>query len=765
MEFTSNVKRFAWRGIGAMLCAIVAVSSTSVWAQVPIPLQLTIQTLSGSPDTVTAGEALVRVQVPVVVPMHKVTVSLNGVDITGTFRRDDGARTLTGLITGLVLGPNRLFVDSNGVGSGRPTAELTLINHPKDGPIFSGPYQTPFVCETDKFMVPVFGAVLPRATPPECSVPTRLDYFYRNVAGNYLAWPFTVAARDAPLPAQQRVYPADLACVAQGPDGCDVPYIVRMETGSANRAIYHIWVLHDPYDAQPNFYTPPKGWNRKFFYAFAGGCAGGWYHQGTSAGLTISSTNPAPQRLVDFPLSRGYAIAMSSFNFNGVNCNDVLAAETLMAVKERMIETLGPPKFTMSTGVSGGAIQQNMIVDNYPGLLDGIVTAGSFPDILFSTYRYMYDAALLDAYFGSTPLAWGQEQKRAVVGFGDYASVTNPSGVPEAARTITVRAFCPPELPLTSLYHPVDNPTGTRCDIFSGYANVFGSDPATGFVRRAFDNIGVQYGLAALNAGAITPTQFVDLNAGVGGFDLDGNRSPTRSVGDVTAVRLAYQSGRVTSGGGGLASIPMIDYRSYSDTGVPGGDHHLRFNSFSMRERLKRANGHAENHVLLVERLRNAAGGLILFAPLQSGLLAWGLETMDRWLALIAEDSSDRPQIVKVLDAKSVLQLTDGCHRPTRPLLPFVIEGPEVIDAAQCLSFYPAYSFPRGVAGEGIANDVIKCQLKPIDWADYKVTDPADMALLQLELPKIFPAGVCDFSKPGVEQQAPLGSWLDYGGS
>ncbi len=27
----------------------------------------------------------------------------------------------------------------------------------------------------------------------------------------------------------------------------------------------------------------------------------------------------------------------------------------------------------------------------------------------------------------------------------------------------------------------------------------------------------------------------------------------------------------------------------------------------------------------------------------------------------------------------------------------------------------------------------------------------------------IFPTGVCDYSKPGVEQQPPLGTWLDYG--
>lgn len=40
--------------------------------------------------------------------------------------------------------------------------------------------------------------------------------------------------------------------------------------------------------------------------------------------------------------------------------------------------------------------------------------------------------------------------------------------------------------------------------------NVYGRDPATGFARRPFDNVGVQYGLAAFNAGAIPFEQFAD---------------------------------------------------------------------------------------------------------------------------------------------------------------------------------------------------------------------------------------------------------------
>ena len=40
-------------------------------------------------------------------------------------------------------------------------------------------------------------------------------------------------------------------------------------------------------------------------------------------------------------LRQGYAVASSSLNVFGNNCNDVLAAETMMMVKERFVEDTG----------------------------------------------------------------------------------------------------------------------------------------------------------------------------------------------------------------------------------------------------------------------------------------------------------------------------------------------------------------------------------------------------------------------------------------
>jgi L-amino acid N-acyltransferase YncA len=49
-----------------------------------------------------------------------------------------------------------------------------------------------------------------------------------------------------------------------------------------------------------------------------------------------------------------------------------------------------------------------------------------------------------------------------------------------------------------------------------------------------------------------------------------------------------------------LADIPIIDYRAYNDA-LGAGDIHVRYHSFSMRERLEKANGRSDNQVMVVE--------------------------------------------------------------------------------------------------------------------------------------------------------------------
>ena len=99
-------------------------------------------------------------------------------------------------------------------------------------------------------------------------------------------------------------------------------------------------------------------------------------------------------------------------------------------------------------------------------------------------------------------------------------------------------------MPLALRYDPITNPTGARGTYWDGNVNTFGLDPATGFARSPYDNVGVQYGLNALSAGAITKAEFLDLNERAGGLDIDGAYMPRRSVGDPIALRNAYRAGR-----------------------------------------------------------------------------------------------------------------------------------------------------------------------------------------------------------------------------
>ena len=64
-------------------------------------------------------------------------------------------------------------------------------------------------------------------------------------------------------------------------------------------------------------------------------------------------------------------------------------------VKEHFVETYGEPRFTIGRGCSGGTYQGHQIADNYPGLLDGVVSGCSFPDVTPETNQTLSDARVL----------------------------------------------------------------------------------------------------------------------------------------------------------------------------------------------------------------------------------------------------------------------------------------------------------------------------------------------------------------------------------
>jgi hypothetical protein len=722
---SGNLKR-----AGAALIALCAALTLCGAARSGAPAA-TIAVLSSRPELVSGGDALIGITAPPAVDAQTFRIAVNGTDVTTVFRTDTSGE-LMGLVTGLKPGENSIQVQGHSL---RASA-LRIRNHPRVGPVFAGPHEQPFYCTTREFRLPASSQTLGAPIDADCSVATRIDYVYRTSGGEF-----------RPLPAGAE-RPADLARTTTS-EGRTVPYIVRVETGTINRAIYQTAVLSDP-ATEPGVgpFTPPVAWNRRLLYTFGGGCIGGWYMQGQSVGNGGI--------LEDLMLRQGYGVASSSLNVYGNNCNDLIAAETLSMVKEHFLKTFGPVRFTIGVGCSGGSQQLHPIADAYPGLVDGIIVGCSFPEVLVAQILNQTDADLLAHYFAHTSLQWTAEQQSAASGYPNATTAANVGSY--AIRVKAQGGACPEQMPPDARFDRTTNPSGVRCDIYDHYVNVLGRDPATGAARRPLDNVGVQYGLAALNAGAIAARQFLDLNRAIGGYDRDGNYASSRSVGDVAAIRRLYESGRVAYGGLGLKSTPIIDYRGYVDQPENSNEVHSRVHSFSLRDRLLKANGSFVNHVMLVESGMPGTRGQFSDA---SPVLSHALTQMDQWLtALVAVAGRDGrfapPTLAQIARAKPA-DLEDACYTDNGTVR---IAEPQVYRGdTRCNRLYPAFSTPRLVAGAPLANNVIKCRLKPIRVRDYKVRfTPAEWT----ELQRLFPTGVCDYSVPGVSQVPTRGTWQSF---
>lgn len=651
----------------------------------------TLEVLSTHADKVTGGDVLVGVNATGGAAKH-LRLSADGRDVA--LQEVSPGRFLA-LVDGLPLGESTLLVRANGKGKGNPpgrSSTVEVVNSPSTGPIYSGPQQQPWYCENATV----------RLDPPSaaaCTAPTEVEYRYRTTAGQFV------------LLADPAAVPADAATVDV--DGATVPYIVRVERGVLNRGLYEIAALFD--GSAPSPFREQAGLNGAMAMTFGGGCNVG-YHMGAGTAGVLNH---------EF-LQRGYVVASSSLLVNDTNCNPVTASETALMVKERVIESYGPVRHAIGWGGSGGAIMQYTIAHGYPGILDGLLPSISFADALSNAGPPDCALLLQQAFPGAglTP-----EQQRAISGH------QNPSAclawLFSFSDRIDATRGCAAVVP-RPLYHPVTNPDSVRCSLADHLVTQIGVAD-DGFARPGFANDGVQYGLGALEDGTITPEQFVTVNERVGGYDRDGVRRAARTVGDPIAFQNAFETGLITSGLGGLAEVPIIDLRRYTDDIV---DIHTSFWSVAIHERLVRDGVDPRQHARWI------------FRDDRSGE---AIDAMETWLTAIAADTGvgtvsdtivrNRP------DAAS-----DGCW-PTAG-------GPKLEDLEACYAGpYPYTGDPRTVAGAPITTDNNMCQLMPLARPSYgaELTD-AQWARLQA----VFPRGVCDYSTPGVGQVPIAGVWQSY---
>lgn len=767
----------------AALALVFAAAPASADPDLPDGHQLVLDVLSSAPDQVTGGDALVRVRAGAGVPLDSIVVRRNGADVTAAFAPDATQHALVGLVEGLSLGRNAISARAHGA----QQAWLTVVDHPINGPVFSGPKQYPFLCRTEQFglgqptvdnqsgqgmRVYALNADGTKSTTVvgwsrDCFAASAVDYLYRATNNTF-----------KPLPAGG-ARPADIVTTTTL-DGKTADYVVRRERGVIDRFIYAVTMLAPLSEAAASpgssaGSTAPDDslWNRRAVFAFDGGVAIG-HDQGRVPGGSLNHD----------ALSRGYAVMTSSGNRTNTHYNLVLGGETALMVKEHFIETHGLPLYTVGIGGSGGAIQQYIYGQNHGSrVIDAAIPQYSYPDMVTQTI-HVSDCELLEYYMDVTDGAnpkWKTWTNRTwLEGLNASNTVPNPyrGGAPGSTeciqgwRGLTPLANNPLWTQLDALWSRMDPPGVAQTVQWTHWGDlvtIYGVDE-TGYARTTFDNVGVQYGLQALVDGHITPAEFLDLNAKVGTwkhpsqmvqegcpfvpaacadpaqFDpwssrnmllsTDGGATPApRSAGSREAVAAAYRSGLVFQGD---IDIPIIDWRHYLEEQL---DMHNSHQSFASRQRMLNADGDAGNQVIWFTDARPARA---------SDQTPLAMAVIDEWMANIrthpgASVAANKP-------AGAVDRCFDTLGNP-------IATGTGVWDgilddkpAGACTQRFALHSTSRIVAGGPIEGGVYVCGLQPVADAIakglYGSWQPTPEQAQRLE--QIFPTGVCDYSKGDV---------------
>ena len=698
--------------IAAMLVVAGLLATAAAAEAAPPPVSISV--LSGRADLVSGGSALVAIDLADPSDAPHVTVSVDGHDVTGAFAVRANGR-FEGLVTGLALGNNLLRATLPG-----RSAEITLVNHPIGGPVLSGPQLQPWVCQAG-------------AADAQCNQPPSFNYLYMS----------TNPAQSGFQPYDPASPPSDVANTTTD-GGETVPFIVRVETGYMDRDQYQVATLFRP--GQPwTPFDPQTQFNHKLLI-FHGASCGIDHKTGTAPGVTGG--------VAGYALGRGFMTMSTALDNSGHNCNLPLQAESLIMAKEHIAKSYGTLRYTIGTGCSGGSLAQQWIANAYPGVYQGILPTCSFPDA-WSTATQFLDYHLLLGYFNDptkwgTGVAWAPTQMADVEG---NANLSNAVVSEQAQFHVAVPTDPCAGVTAAQRYEPTSNPGGVRCDIQDAAINVFGPRPPAdwspneqaighGFAGAPIDNIGAQYGLDALEKGQISVAQFVDLNAKVGGIDVDTNSVPDRLAATEPALANAYRSGMINETNN-LDQTAIIDCR-----GPNPGVFHDTYRAFAIRARLDREHGTHANQLIW-------EGPAPLIADTQCERNSF--IAMDSWLAAVEGDSSSNPLAQKLIADKPA-DLGDRCYDGA---------GTKVSDGLCPDAVVPVYGTPRTVAGDAITTDTNKCQLKPLNRDGYTqtiagVTLPVTFTDAQwAAMQQAFPDGVCDFSKPGVDQQGTI-PWQTY---
>ena len=640
-----------------------------------------LRVLSNRPDLISANDVLVEVTLASAEFADELVMELNGDDVTAVLEPTaDNPLRLLGRVEGLLIGDNELSLN---IGN-----SVELVNHPSGGPVFTGPHIQPWVCGNAN------------AVDEQCNQPAEYEYFYVSQGGDG-----TLQSYDPDNP------PGDVATTTVD-GGEEVPFVVRREAGFQARDQYWIFTLFKP-DEPWSPANPQSQWNRLLMVPHGGNCRG---HHTTQApntddyAGTVPGNAAIPQSYMT-ALSRGWAVMGVSQLDLGHNCNLSYQAEALMMAKERFVEQYGELRYTVGSGCSGGAITQNMIANAYPGLYQGLLTTCTYPDVM-STATQFFDYHILLRYLNDPSRQNGQS---FVAVEGDIFDHPQGRVNATAADTALFSEAVNPESACLGVseserFHEENNPTGVRCDVLTFMQNMLDQRPQfrddgreqwnqlerdqnEGYTGFPLGNQGVQYGLVALQEGLLTPAQFLELNTGIGGIDLNLNVTGERTEPSTPTLANAYRTG-ILNTIVNMDTVPIINM-----TGPDPGAAHDSVHGYWVRWRFDREFGHHDNHVMW--------GGPTALIGDQN-YMNMSLLAMQRWLDSIESDASDRPLAEKVIDLKPD-DIHDQCSDGNGNFI-----SDEMCSEEQML----VYGTPRTAAGDDIYGDSIQCVLRPFSRSD-----------------------------------------------
>jgi hypothetical protein len=694
---------------------------------------LTIHAPADRANVISGEETLVWVEAPGAVNFSTVKLNLNGSDVTSQFAERPNGK-FEALLTALKPGPNEITAEA----PGETTAHYTIVDHPIGGPATSGPQVQPWRC----------GNAHP--TDAQCDEAPTFTYEYKNAVSGQ------IEAYNPESPPEA----AEIATTTTE-NGVTVPFIIRIETGYQDRDQYKIAVLFQPGMAWESWAPQPQ-FIHKLLITHGASC-GIEHKSGTAPSVTSDEVGvPGGVTATSSPttaLGLGFAVMSTALDNAGHNCNIETQAESLIIAKEHLVDHYGTLRFTIGTGCSGGSLVQQQVANAYPGIYQGILPQCSFQDA-WSGSSQIADYHLTLRYF-ENPELWGTGVVWGPAEIGEVEGHPNPGNAvifnavywEELANPIKT---CP-GVETAEAYNPETNPSGVRCTLADYMINTFGPRLESswgavektlghGFAGRPVGNLGEQYGLKALVEGLITPAQFVDLNTKVGGVGIDNEHIAGRITADKPALERADRSGGVNETNN-LKGVSIIDLR-----GPDPGAFHDAFRSWSVRARLEREEGHfPKNHVIWF------GPAPLIGSPTYT---TEGFLAENRWLNAVEAD----PSKTRTLEEKVAADRPENVHDICTPQeaseeLVQEQEVPGVGKVCSSPTVETKFATPRIVAGEALSADNMECQLKPLERSSYGSITFTEEQWKALQA--TFPTGVCDFSKPGVDQQKTI-PWQTY---